>query len=226
MNTIRPQQNGEPASERRSLDGQHIKPGRLCTDVKPENVGVVGGSMSGKANGVNTGGLPVQEIERFPAEVRADVVAKKSGNADGAKEGRKADEREHQRFSTNTSLTALKWANGRRDKILRTECERTCSGDVKQNTWDERDEPASRHPPSESDGEASNGRVGTTGNWRAGCGKTASPVRWEGRGVISPSLPYPFALPRSHQRYFDAIALGIMRTATRPAVSCRMRQPG
>ena len=111
---------------------------------KPANVGVVGGSMSGKASGVNTGDLLEQEIERFPAGVRAAIVAKKSGNSDGAKGGRKPDEREHQRFSTNTSLTALKWANGRREKLLRAGSERTCSGAVIQHTGAERDEPALR----------------------------------------------------------------------------------
>ena len=52
---------------------------------------MVGGSMSGKGRDVNTGGLPGQEVERRPAEVRAAIVATKSGNADGAKGGRKGD---------------------------------------------------------------------------------------------------------------------------------------
>ena len=76
---------------------------------------MVGGSMSGKGRDVTTGDLSEQEVERFPAGVRAAIVATKSGNADGAKGGREPDEREHQRFSTNTSVTALKWANGRRE---------------------------------------------------------------------------------------------------------------
>ena len=147
---------------------------------KPAIVGVVGGSMSGKASGVNTGDLPEQEIERFPAGVRAAIVALKSGNSEGAKGGRKADEREHQRFSTNTSLTALKWANGRREKLLRTECKQTCSEDVKQNTGAERDEPASRQPPSESGEEASNGGVGKLATGEPDAGNP--PVRFGGRG--------------------------------------------
>jgi RNA-directed DNA polymerase len=52
---------------------------------------VVGGSMSGKGREVNTGGLPEQEVERLPAGVRAAIVATKSGNADGAKGGRKVE---------------------------------------------------------------------------------------------------------------------------------------
>lgn len=52
---------------------------------------MVGGSMSGKGRDVNTGDLPEQEIERFPAGVRAAIVAEKSGNADGAKGGRKVE---------------------------------------------------------------------------------------------------------------------------------------
>ena len=54
---------------------------------------MVGGSMSGKGRDVTTGDLSEQEVERFPAGVRAAIVATKSGNADGAKGGREPDER-------------------------------------------------------------------------------------------------------------------------------------
>jgi RNA-directed DNA polymerase len=40
---------------------------------------------------VNTGDLPGQEVARHPTEVRAAIVAPKSGNADGAKGGRKVE---------------------------------------------------------------------------------------------------------------------------------------
>ena len=75
-------------------------------------VWVVGDSMVGKGRAVNTGtgisedrlppgspagvsdsesNLPGQESASSPAEVRAAIVATKSGNADGAKGGRKGD---------------------------------------------------------------------------------------------------------------------------------------
>ena len=47
--------------------------------------------MSGKGGVVNTGDLPGQDVERHPAEVRAAIVVSKSGNADGAKGGRKTE---------------------------------------------------------------------------------------------------------------------------------------
>jgi RNA-directed DNA polymerase len=56
-----------------------------------KDAGVVGGSMSGKGGGVNTGDLPGQDAARHPAGVRAAIVALKPGNAGGAKGGRKAD---------------------------------------------------------------------------------------------------------------------------------------
>ena len=52
---------------------------------------MVGGSMSGKGSAVNIGDLSGQDVERHPAEVRAAIVALKSGNVDGAKGGRKVD---------------------------------------------------------------------------------------------------------------------------------------
>jgi len=88
---IRPQQNDEPASERRSLDASCIEPRRRDTEPVAATVGVVGGSMSGKGGAMNTGGLPGQDVARHPAAVRAAIVASKSGNADGAKGGRKVD---------------------------------------------------------------------------------------------------------------------------------------
>jgi RNA-directed DNA polymerase len=47
--------------------------------------------MSGQGSAVNIGDLPGQEVAKHPAEVRAAIVARKSGNADGAKGGRKVD---------------------------------------------------------------------------------------------------------------------------------------
>ncbi len=91
VNTIRPQQNDEPASDRRSLAATSSKPGRGDAEPVLQDVGVAGGSMSGKGGVVNTGDLPGQDVERHPAEVRAAIVVSKSGNADGAKGGRKTE---------------------------------------------------------------------------------------------------------------------------------------
>lgn len=56
------------------------------------NVNVVDESRPGKGNALNTGDLPGQEAPRgAPAEVRAAIVAMKSGNADGAKGGRETN---------------------------------------------------------------------------------------------------------------------------------------
>ncbi len=90
---IRRRQNGEPASEGRSQDFAPRE-----TEAVGEAVGVVGGSMSGKGSAVNTGDLSGQtgvhaalQPKNRPAGVRAAIVAQKSGNADGAKGGRKAE---------------------------------------------------------------------------------------------------------------------------------------
>jgi len=87
VNTIRPEQNGEPASLRRSFN----YPARE-TEAEGEAVRVVGGSMSGKGCGVNTGDLPGQNPDLWgSAGVRASIVAEKPGNSGGAKGGRKVD---------------------------------------------------------------------------------------------------------------------------------------
>lgn len=92
MNTIRQTQTGEPASQWRSLGGEALQPERVRdTEARAGDVSVVGGSGTGKDDVVNAGELPGEEAARCPAEVRAAIVAKKSGNADGAKGGREAN---------------------------------------------------------------------------------------------------------------------------------------
>jgi len=74
MNTIRPQQIGEPASDWRSLvDMKSDDPRRQNALSAGADVGVVGGSMSGKGVGVNAGELPGQDAGRCPVEVRAAI---------------------------------------------------------------------------------------------------------------------------------------------------------
>ena len=91
MNTIRPEQSGEPASAWRSPRHSSRE-----TEARGEAVGVIGGSMSRKGCKVNTGDLSGQigvhaakQPKNRPTGVRAVIVATKSGNADGAKDGRK-----------------------------------------------------------------------------------------------------------------------------------------
>lgn len=100
--------------------------------------------MSGKASGVNTGDLPGQEVERLSAEVRADVVAMKSGNADGAKEGRKVNassEAQRDPKSSGVSATSMQ---GEEDLWQRHKAERgvwsekmlvALQNGVKGNVW-------------------------------------------------------------------------------------------
>ena len=78
MNTIRLQQIGEPASERRSLVASSDNSRWQHADSAGGNVGVVGDSMLGKGVGVNAGYLLGQEAARHPAEVRAAIVAQAS----------------------------------------------------------------------------------------------------------------------------------------------------
>jgi RNA-directed DNA polymerase len=75
------------------LDGViHATDDAQYTGASAETVVVFGGSRSGKGwCVVNAGDLPEQDTARCPAEVRAAVEARKSGNADGVKGGRKAN---------------------------------------------------------------------------------------------------------------------------------------
>ena len=73
MNTIRPQQTGESARDWRSLDAKSSDLRRNDAFADGGDVGVVGGSMSGKGVGVNAGDLPGQDAAGCPAEVRAAI---------------------------------------------------------------------------------------------------------------------------------------------------------
>ena len=78
VNTIRPGQFGEPASEWRSPAATSGGRRGLDAIAFGGGVRVVGGGMSGKGVGVNAGDLPGQEAARRPAEVRAAIVAQAS----------------------------------------------------------------------------------------------------------------------------------------------------
>jgi RNA-directed DNA polymerase len=107
VNTIRPDQNDEPAGYRRSPDLPKIGLKRKPTDGSSGSGGVVGGSRAGKERAVKAGDLSGQETERFLTEVRTVIVAQAShgkmivGEPDpmernrptrgGAKDGRKAN---------------------------------------------------------------------------------------------------------------------------------------
>jgi len=94
MNTIRQMQIDEPARERRSLDAS-ARPScdAQVTEASQEAVPVVGGGGSGKEDVVNAGDLRAEDVRASvqPAGVRVVIVAKKSGNADGAKGDRKTN---------------------------------------------------------------------------------------------------------------------------------------
>lgn len=93
MNTIRQSRDDEPASEGRSLGVREDNDRQGETTQSPVGSGhVVGGSRSGKEHAVNAGDLPGQDARKAvrPTGVRAAIVAKKPGNAGGAKGGRKA----------------------------------------------------------------------------------------------------------------------------------------
>ena len=94
MNTIRRMQDGEPALYWRSLDGEtHQSNNAQDSEALEESASVVGGSGTGKDGDVNAGELAGEEtgVNQSPSEVRAVIVAGISGNADGAKGGRKAN---------------------------------------------------------------------------------------------------------------------------------------
>jgi hypothetical protein len=90
MNTIRPQQNGEPARERRSPDAFAHQITTGDTEPVVENVGVVGGRMSGKERAVNTGDPCQRETrEEVPCGSQSHHSSDEAGNDRGAKGGRK-----------------------------------------------------------------------------------------------------------------------------------------
>jgi RNA-directed DNA polymerase len=95
------------------------------TEALTETASVVGDSRSGKERAVNAGELPEEDTARWPAAVRTVIVAKKSGNADGAKGGRKANpskERQREENFPQVSLRADK--QGEEELWLRYGAER------------------------------------------------------------------------------------------------------
>jgi len=80
-----------------------------------------------KGNAVNVGGLSgSQEAKSPPTGVRAAIVASKSGNADGAKGGRKADASHDSTCESRPSEPSykfLKWIN-KREKLHGTRSEK------------------------------------------------------------------------------------------------------
>jgi len=106
VNTIRQQYSVSPldkgeASALAGADSDHAP----VTEAWPEVAGVVGGSRSGRDGVVNAGDLPAADAGATAlalAGVRAAIVAAKSGNADGAKGGRKA-EASSEGFGENTA---------------------------------------------------------------------------------------------------------------------------
>ncbi len=88
-------------------------------------VRVVGGSMSGKGCDVNTGDLPRQMPDLWAsAGVRAAIVARKSGNSDGAKGGRKANASSETNGEDNSPSVPAKDKQGEEDLWQRCRAKR------------------------------------------------------------------------------------------------------
>lgn len=80
--------------------------------------------MSGKGGAVNIGDLPGQDVVRHPAEVRAAIVASKSGNADGAKGGRKVDPSDEGPSEATSPVVPARDKQGEEDLWQRCKAER------------------------------------------------------------------------------------------------------
>ena len=78
MNTIRPQQTGEPPRDWRSPVATSDSLRWQYAFTIGGDAGVVGGSMSGKGVAVNVGDLSGQDVARHPAGVRAAIVVQAS----------------------------------------------------------------------------------------------------------------------------------------------------
>jgi len=118
--------DGEPARYWRSPPRTGKAPEARDTEVSGASARVVGGSRSGRGRDVNTGDLPGQTAVRPPAGVRAAIVAKKPGNAGGAKGGRKvyATEGTEHEGDPPTSRRRV----GRREKRAGSPLKRNVSG--------------------------------------------------------------------------------------------------
>lgn len=74
-----------------------------------------GGGRLGKGSGVNTGDLLGQEVATPPTGVRATIVAKNSGNAEGAKGGREVESSRDTPREENSPLVSVKDKQGEED---------------------------------------------------------------------------------------------------------------
>jgi len=113
VNTIRPQQDGEPADEWRSPDALAHQFGTGDTEPVAESVGVVGGRMSGKDGAVNTGYLSVQERRETADRSQSHHSSNEAANDRGAKGGRKEDHRSEGQSEANSSAVS---ATGKQDE--------------------------------------------------------------------------------------------------------------
>jgi hypothetical protein len=91
VNTIRPQQNGELASQWRSPAALAQQSETGDTEPVAGNVGVVGGRMSGKDGAVNTGDLPAQERRETAGRSQSPHSSVEASNDRGAKGDRKVE---------------------------------------------------------------------------------------------------------------------------------------
>jgi hypothetical protein len=142
------------------------------------------GSRSGKSAGVHGRRRPE---EPGPEGDRASVGAKKRGNARRAKGGRDVEAGELAAGTNHwrSAPSGLFAPGTKSSRPLEEQC-LFASGHKE-----------GERKPHFSDNaliQGSGGRsqeLSRSISWRAGCGRSASPVRWEGERIVSLSLPYP-----------------------------------
>ena len=149
--------------------------------------------MSGKGCNVNTGDLSGQtgvhaakQPKNRPSGVRAVIVAKKSGNADGAKDGRKREcslkESPHEKRLSITQEVRTNAARAPR-RLNRSDTARVQCCPRPASVW-------SNKPKGLSLVQQTSARTEReTRDWRAVCGKSARTVRREG---WPSGYPYPY----------------------------------
>ncbi len=126
--------------------------------------------------------------EPYPKGDRASIVAQKRGNARGAKGGRKVEAKDST-TGTQHRGSAPEGSTRRRRSARWAEASRSGPSACWQ-PW--KRESTSTNQPERSMAASADLRRERTTNWRAGCGKSACPVRREGR-------PNPSSLPLSRR---------------------------
>ena len=183
--------NSSRSEELRQL-GDSVGGERVSTPWR--ELRVFGGGMAGRHDEVNQGSrsgaatkfmaMERRSEESCPEGDRAFVGARKRGNARGAKEGRDVEVEEQRIRPRMTDIVPAR-ADRVRDKCLLRRCNiclplgarRRTNAVLSDNVFIQRSDGRSQEPS-------------WSIAWRAGCGKSACPVREGGRRIASPSLPH------------------------------------